>query len=231
MNVIICCGGGMPVGYVELDKVKSRRCKGNLSLGGETIAQRMVRMFRERGLGDITLAYTFDKPSGLQGVSYRQVEYRKGLLSTVFQCRDLISDTIIAWGDIVFSKQALEEILSCEFDEMLFVNNSMLLTKPRGAEVLRAFFDKHKEEFASGMMGHYFINLLFWGEHRNYFKPHVKMLICKHFVGDVDGPERQKLFSEYIQKYLSRGLEPPWEGGWHKRCKWFGPDGWVLQQR
>ncbi|MBA7489846.1 hypothetical protein ES702_00380 [subsurface metagenome] len=194
-----------------------RGSKCNIKLLKETIGQRMVRMFKEQGLTDITVAYSFDKPK-IEGVSFRKVEYVRGRLSTVYQCRDLISDTLIASGDLVFSEQALKEILEQEYDEILWAMEMMVLVKPKGAELLKSYFKENTWEFKFSThwhkfeCRHFFVTLF----HREeYFKGHVKFFVGSHFAGDVDHPGRLKKFRDLV-KLMNKGNEPKWRNGYQK---------------
>jgi len=210
MNVIICCAAHK----------RSRCC---FSLGDETILERMIRLLHDEGLDEITVAYTLEKPKA-EGVNYRKVVYHPPLLSTLVQCKDLISNTLIMLGDIVFSKKILHEVLLQQFEHFLYVVNYMFLVKPTGAIKLENFFDKYgkrimeRERLPSGHgdpgNDFYCIWLL-----DKPLKANVKMFIPRFFIRDVDDEAELKISKQYVNEYLSKEREPPYRNYFQRTPK------------
>ena len=240
MNAIILCGGsrvgeGLRRGGSEsLEAVekqrKTFRTKGTYNVGHETIIQRATRMLHENGITDITVAYTYEKPE-VEGTSFRQVKYRKGAFSTIYQCRDLIDETLIIYGDSVFSEATLKDVLRQNFDEILIVMNHMILTNPKGATILQNFFDEYGERIMAEELGssqHFlFAPFMLYPIFRNHFR----LFVSRYFITDCDHEGKRALIIDIIKNHLDKGKEPDWLGGWQKRLHGLnlGRRSWILE--
>lgn len=95
---------------------------------GETILSRQMRQLRHAGFEDITLAITHNNwqtymTSGIK-VNLKVVLNRGfECMSTLMQCKSLLSNTLILHGDVVMEDSVLNEILRNDIDDLFFIMN------------------------------------------------------------------------------------------------------------
>jgi hypothetical protein len=187
-------------------------------------------MLREAGITDITVAYTYEKPE-VNSVDLRQVKYRKGAFSTIYQCRDLIDETLIIYGDSVFSEATLKDVLRQDFDEILIVMNHMILTKPQGATLLQVFFDEYGAKIMSEQLGssQHFLFAPFI--RYPIFQSHFRLFVSRYFITDCDHEGKRALIIGIIKNHMDKGKEPDWLGGWQERLHGLnlGRRSWILE--
>jgi len=208
INILICSGGKLGTSGVEFEHSEGVTQKSDLSLGAETVIERMVRLLKKKGLTNITVAYTNEKPK-VKGTTFRKVIYKPLLQSTVYQCRDLINNTIIIEGDTVWEEGFLDDILSQDFEDCMYVLLNLFIVKPSGTRKMQQMYIKLKSKFekggwskgphgTKGGAGHRFadIELPLTTE----FNCKVKRYFSKYRIGDVDKPQDLAFWRKYLKE-------------------------------
>ena len=133
-NVIILCAGKATRYAEEMKRFTAPKCL--LSLGDETILDRQVRLLRERDLLDIIIVirndtateftmHTFKHQFLTQAHFIPDTPVNYEVSHTVYNCLDLMSDTLVLLGDVVFHSETLDEILDRDFSDMLFIEKTL----------------------------------------------------------------------------------------------------------
>lgn len=97
-----------------------------LRLNGETVLGRQLRLLRKHGLTDITVTV----PTGFPQEQFKDVKFRVfntpiGSRETwsIIRVEDLIDETMLLLGDVVFDEEVLVEILNEPFKDIMFVGS------------------------------------------------------------------------------------------------------------
>lgn len=208
-NVLIL-DAGKGVRFFGSEKDEYHKCL--LKLNGETILDRQIRLLNKAGLTDITVAIDAETGQKIKDalvgrtvkiieVTCHKEKYEKNW--TLFQFKDLFSNTLILNGDVIFSENTIPEILSLQIDDILFIGRTqnysssnrpppiereeiyMILVNEKGAKILR----NYTNPFAGGFLWEDTKMWdLFWDLYRKKFKPFLPLT---YFEGlqDVDYPE------------------------------------------
>lgn len=208
MNVLICCGGKLGTYGAEFEHKEGITQKSDLSLGPETVIERMVRLLKKKGLIDITVAYTDEKPK-ITGVKFRKVIYKPLLQSTVYQCRDLINNTMIIEGDTVWELGFLNNIIFQDFEDCMYILLNIFMINPSGAKKMHQMYKKLRTKFekggwskgphgTKGGAGHRFGDLEL--PLTTEFNCKVKRYFSRYRVGDIDRPKDLAFWRKYLKE-------------------------------
>ncbi|GAB3675043.1 phosphoenolpyruvate mutase [Salinisphaera aquimarina] len=110
-----------------LESVTEARPKAMLKIGGKPLLRRLVDVFKQQGIHDITAvagyrADTIDVP-GVRVVENRDYEHT-GELASLGHARDHFSeDNIVLYGDLVFRRHVLTDLLEASGDIVVVVDS------------------------------------------------------------------------------------------------------------
>ena len=107
MNVVIFAAG-RGERYKETTRQINILTKCLIKLNGETVLERQIRLLKKNGLTDITVVVPLNFPQEKYNVKYRIIDVPSSETSvtwTMQHCLDLIHDTFILCGDVVFNRK------------------------------------------------------------------------------------------------------------------------------
>jgi len=117
MNVVVCSAG-------KASRYKTPiLTKGLVQLNGENILQRQIRLLKKNGLTDITVLVPPHFPTENYNVKFKVYDVPDDTEETwtLNQCLDVINETFVLLGDVVFTENTLKEILNAKFENVLFI--------------------------------------------------------------------------------------------------------------
>jgi len=179
-------------------------------VNGEPIIQRTVRMLRElsRGCVVTVVAAATDEFKSLGCLLYTQQDPGDGLMTGLYNTRHLwgAEDTVILLGDVVFSRSALEQILTSDRRLALFGRTGRnhftgcahseifaLLIRGLAARVQDAIATRELRIFSDGRL---------WGL-KHHLSERAEWVEIDDWTDDVDTPEDLKGVQGALDKLVS----------------------------
>jgi len=124
MKVLILCAGLLLPRGRTLFKERNL-IKALWNVGGERLIDRQIRLLRNEGITDITIIYserTKNIVNQVKGVKFFKIEKGKNRYDDMFRTRQLFEKgTMILLGDIFFTREKLQEILSIPVRDILWI--------------------------------------------------------------------------------------------------------------
>lgn len=178
-------------------------------VNGEPIINRAIRLLRKKGITDFTVAVSGHRAQRIQTEAIQnnfkdtdvkifvvEMPEKKGQFPedvyTFVKCSHLFSDTLIFMGDVVFSEEALDEILNEPFDDLMIIRERVGLMGENYAIRINEKGIKEKLPLIrppTGLWKHFkiyeVIRLL-----GDVLKP--KYFVPKNYITDMDSRENLK---------------------------------------
>ncbi len=102
--------------------------KGMVTIFGKSLLERQIEIFKQCGIDDITIitGYCFDK------ITFPNIQYFKNekyettnMVETLFCAKEILNGSIIiSYGDIVFEKKVLEQLINAKNDSCVVIDKN-----------------------------------------------------------------------------------------------------------
>ena len=100
--------------------------KGMVTLFGKSLLERQIRIFRQCGIDDITIitGHCFNKITFPNIRYFRNEKYETtNMVETLFCAKEILDDSIIiSYGDIIFEKKVLEQLINAKDDSCVVID-------------------------------------------------------------------------------------------------------------
>lgn len=122
--IILAASRGMDFGELTKDIPKTL-----LKVNGKTILQTLIDQFNQMGIKDISVVRGYGKEfinvDNIKYIDNNQFNQTKELYSMFEAVTEIKGDTVISYGDILFKKYVLNELLNNKEDIVIVVDNDL----------------------------------------------------------------------------------------------------------